>query len=167
MRQHILQWKLMNILLFPWIIFLRFMSYLLWCSSFKKLLYTKLKQMLWGFSRTWPFLDTCSRTRVIGSEASPVFLGHPLLLNLNKRNTSLIVFSREILITSEWSVLWAARNSPVLKLVCEWPTDPRGPGPLSFEKIPRAGPKIGTLGTPGGSHGTKFFSSKISSFKDI
>ena len=73
----------MNILLFPWIIFLRFMSYLLWCSSFKKLLYTKLKQMLWGFSRTWPFLDTCSRTRVTGSEASPVIFGTPLTLKLS------------------------------------------------------------------------------------
>ena len=63
----------------------------------------------------------------------------------------------QLYITSEPSVLWAARNSPILKLVWEWPPDPRGPGPLSFENIPRAGPKIGTLGTPRGSHGTNFF----------
>ena len=36
---------------------------------------------------------------------------------------------------------------------------------MSFEKIPRAGPKIGTLGTPRGSHGTKKFFSKIFSYK--
>ena len=46
-------------------------------------------------------------------------------------------------------------------MVWEWPPDPRGPGPLSFEKIPRFGPETGTLGTPGGSHGTNFFSSKF------
>ena len=40
-----------------------------------------------------------------------------------------------------------------------------GPGPLSFENIPRAGPKIGTLGTLRGSHGTKTFFSKIFSYK--
>ena len=36
---------------------------------------------------------------------------------------------------------------------------------MSFEKIPRVGPKIGTLGTPRGSHGTKNFFSKIFSYK--
>ena len=38
---------------------------------------------------------------------------------------------------------------------------------MSFEKIPRFGPEIGTLGTPRGSNGTKFFSSKFFSYKDI
>ena len=33
-----------------------------------------------------------------------------------------------------------SRNLPLLKLVWEWPSDPRGPGPLNFEKNPRAGP---------------------------
>ena len=79
MWQYFLHGKFMNILLFPKTIFLRFISYLLWFSSLKKLLYTKLTQMLWGFSRTWQFLDTCSRTRVMGSEASPLFFGTPLI----------------------------------------------------------------------------------------
>ena len=52
-------------------------------------------------------------------------------------------------------------------MALEWPPDPKGPGQLSFENIPRFGPKIGTLGTPGGSHGTNFFSSKIFSLKNI
>ena len=45
------------------------------------------------------------------------------------------------------------------------PPDPIGPGPMSFEKIPRFGPEIGTLGTPGGSHGANFFLQNFSHVK--
>ena len=69
--------------------------------------------------------------------------------------------------TSPPKLLWAPRNLPLLKMAWEWPPDPKGPGQWSFENIPRFGPKIGTLGTPGGSHGTKFFSSEIFSLKNI
>ena len=44
-----------------------------------------------------------------------------------------------------WKLVSRAQNLPLLKLVWEWPPDPRGPGLMSFEKIPRFGPKIGTL----------------------
>ena len=64
--------------------------------------------------------------------------------------------------TSPPKLLWAPWNLPLLKMVWEWPPDPKGPGQLSFENIPRFGPKIGTIGTPGGSHGAKFFLQKCS-----
>ena len=38
---------------------------------------------------------------------------------------------------------------------------------MSFEKIARAGPKIGTIGTLRGSHGTKLFSAEFFSYEDI
>ena len=69
--------------------------------------------------------------------------------------------------TSPPKLLWAPRNLPLLKMAWEWPPDPKGPGQWSFENIPRFGPKIGTLGTPGGSHGTKILSSEIFSLKNI
>ena len=69
--------------------------------------------------------------------------------------------------TSRPKLLWALRNLPLLETVWEWPPDPKGPGQWSFENIPRFGPEIGTLGTPGGSHGTKFFTSKFFSCKII
>ena len=51
-----------------------------------------------------------------------------------------------------------SRNLPLLKLVWGWPPDPRGPGPLSFEKIqesdPRYRPKVQTLDTPRYLRGT-------------
>ena len=46
-----------------------------------------------------------------------------------------------------WKLVSRAWNLPLLKLVWEWPPDPREPGQLSFEKIPWCGPEIGTLGT--------------------
>ena len=68
-------------------------------------------------------------------------------------------------ITSMWKLVSRARNLPLLKLVWEWPLDPRGPDPMSFEKIPRLGPQIGNLGTPGRFLGTKFYSLKFFSHK--
>ena len=69
------------------------------------------------------------------------------------------------LYTSMWKLVSRAWNLPLLKLVWEWPLESRGPGPVSFEKIPRFGLEIGTLGTPGRSYGTKKFSSKFFSNK--
>ena len=79
MRKHFSCLKSMNRLLFHLTIFLHFVLYLLWFSTHKKLLYTKLMEIIWGFHRTLPFYFSCSRTRVISSEASPLFfLVHPL-----------------------------------------------------------------------------------------
>ena len=73
---------------------------------------------------------------------------------------ALTQFFTTFLCTSPPKLLWAPWNLPLLKMVWEWPPDPKGPGQLSFENIPRFGPKIGTLGTPGGPMGP-FFSSKM------
>ena len=68
-------------------------------------------------------------------------------------------------ITSQPKLLWAPWNLPLPKMVWEWPPGPKGLGSLSFENIPRFGPEIGTLSTPGGSHGAKFFLHKFSHTK--
>ena len=78
MRKHFSCFKSMNRLLFYSTIFLHFVLYLLWFSTHKKLLYTKLMEIIWGFHRTLPFYYSCSRTRVISSEASPLFFSSPL-----------------------------------------------------------------------------------------
>ena len=46
-------------------------------------------------------------------------------------------------------------------MVWQIPPGPNGPGSLSFENIPRFGPEIGTLGTPGSPMGPNFFIQKI------
>ena len=78
MRKHFSCFKSMNRLLFYSTIFLHFVLYLLWFSTHKMLLYTKLMEIIWGFHRTLPFYYSCSRTRVISSEASPLFFSSPL-----------------------------------------------------------------------------------------
>ena len=72
MRKHFSCFKSMNRLLF-------LVLYLLWFSTHKKLLYTKLMEIIWAFHRTLPFFYSCLRTRVISSEASPLFFGSPLI----------------------------------------------------------------------------------------
>ena len=67
--------------LFNIIIFLRFSLYLLQFSTHKNLIYTKMLQMLSAIRRTWPFGSSCSRTRVMSSEASPLFLRSPLIIS--------------------------------------------------------------------------------------
>ena len=61
-------------------------------------------------------------------------------------------------ITSQPKLLWAPWNLPLPKMVWEWPPGPKGLGSLSFENIPRFGPEIGTLSTPGGPLGQIFSS---------
>jgi hypothetical protein len=45
----------------------------------KKLIYTKLMQMLWAIHRAWPFFDSCSRTRFTVQKAVTFFNVPPLL----------------------------------------------------------------------------------------
>ena len=55
--------------------------YLLSFSNQEKLLNTKISEF-WGFRRTLPFFGSCSRTRDVSPEASPLFFSSPLTTTL-------------------------------------------------------------------------------------
>ena len=78
-RLHFLLLKTLNRLLFSIIIFLCFVSYLLKFQVYKNILFTKLTEIIWGIRRTLPFYSSCPTTRVISSEASPLFFRTPLI----------------------------------------------------------------------------------------
>ena len=109
----------------------------------------KRKNTLWpgAFNDIWKILRTSGNTHFIWCFH---IVGFFLKTPKNVRHSHINVEARI-----------GVPKSPLLKLVWEWPPDPRGPGLMIFENIPWFGPEIGTLGTPGRPHGTNFFFFKI------